>query len=209
MVRVIMVVVGLCAAAGTAWMNFQGSDSGNPDADPTDRSVNSDESSSDTTGDDALTGAQTDLFERYSDLLFLIGKSANANIVLYRGAAGKDQWQTPEVQSEWLMLADKGQTEAVTTLEQQAFGFTIEAGADSAVRILTLSAVPDRKMTLTFSEDLERPIATTQVNGQDVRLVRIFVQATENFLGMPTVEYIDLFGYDADQNVVTERLKND
>ena len=208
MVRVIMIVVGLGAAVGTALWGIQ-PEAPSPDPGPAAETTGTESASADVGGDEALSGSQQQLFDRYPGLLFLIGKSANANIVLYRGMTQQGQWQSPEVESEWLMLAEQGQIEAVTTLEEKAFGFTVSPGDDAAARALTLQAVPERAITLTYDETLQRPVASTVLNGQNVRLVRIFVQATSNFLGVPTVEYIDLFGYDKDQNVVTERLTND
>ena len=71
-----------------------------------------------------------------------------------------------------------------------------------------MNPVGDRPMELEFDARLKRPIVRLKIGEEDARLVRVYVQAKENWIGFPTVEHVDLYGYETGSNKpVTERIK--
>jgi len=127
--------------------------------------------------------------------LFRIERSKNANVVLYEVQAspsGELQPDAPVVAS-WLMLADRGQREALTFFERRAaYGFDVERLKDGVA--LSLKALARRPIQVRRHGACHA--ALSAIDGHDAVLQRIFVTSDERPL-IPEVLSIELFGVDA------------
>ena len=141
-----------------------------------------------------------------SQPLFRIARSKNANIVQYDAievAPRRLELRQPVV-GYWIMLAEKGQREELTSLEQRAYGFRIHAEREGLSYLMVLRAVPDRSIRVFHWNG--RWIAQLRLQNKNAVLERVFVSSEEGAL-LPRVRWIDLFGHDIVTGApLTERL---
>lgn len=152
----------------------------------------------------ALSAKQEKIFAQRPDLLYFLGRSNNANLVLYNAASKDQSLVHPFVRSEWLMLAEKGQTEALNSLDKTVYDHRVTAGAAENEKTMYLTRVPDRKIAISYDKALGRPVARMKINGQPSRLLRVWVEL--GFLNL-SVKYFELWGTDEKTNqAVSERI---
>lgn len=129
--------------------------------------------------------------------IFFIKRSKNANEVHYDARIQDCRWRKPEVDHYWRELKEGPEVfERMQIWEVSAYGFDVDRSSDTEIR-LRLKALPDRPIAVTLGRDAAQACtlaATIQIAGQPARLRSVFVHASENFLGLPTVHYIDILG---------------
>jgi len=128
--------------------------------------------------------------------LFVVGRSKNANIVVYdanRGPAGDFAASEPVV-AYWLLAGEKGKREELNALQRaRAYGFDIAPGDIPETLAMAIKAEPQRRLTVHILNGC--PVVTTSIGGHDGILNKLFVQSKEGLL-WPKVEYVALFGRD-------------
>ena len=128
--------------------------------------------------------------------LFRIERSKNANVVLYEAKTHeKGSLDTSEpIVASWLMLAAKGQREALTFFERRfAYGFESSPSPKGGFE-LKLQALKSRAIQVIEREGCA--VALSSINGQEALLKRIYVRADDSTV-VPSVQYVELFGVDA------------
>ena len=140
--------------------------------------------------------------------LFRIGRSTNANEVVYRarrGANGALDADEP-IAAEWQMLAEDGHREGLNFIEKLlAYGFSVDPAPSGEGFVVVLKAKKDRPVLLSVRDGC--PAATLTIAGRPALLRRIFVQAEEGGGLIPSVAWADLEGVDPTTGAkVTERV---
>jgi hypothetical protein len=140
--------------------------------------------------------------------LFRIGRSTNANEVVYlarRGADGTLDADDP-LEAEWHMIAEDGHREGLNFIEKLlAYGFSVDAAEAGDGFVVTLKAKKDRPVRLALQGGC--PTATVTISGRPALLRRIFVQAESGGGIIPSVAWADIEGVDpATGAKVTERV---
>jgi hypothetical protein len=156
----------------------------------------------------AATAAQTgDL--AISENLFFIKRSKNANEVHYDARVENCVWSQPEVDYYWRELKDGPKVyKPILFFEIPAYGFEVERLSKSEIA-LRLKAFPKRaiKARLSQNEKDECSVSVTmEIHGKIAKLRSVYVYAEENFIGWPTVHYIDILGYSEEGQHVFERI---
>jgi hypothetical protein len=140
--------------------------------------------------------------------LFRIGRSTNANEVVYlarRGPGGELDPEDP-LEAEWHMLAEDGHREGLSFIEKLlAYGFSVDPAASGGGFVVVLKAKKDRPVRLTMRDGC--PTATVTISGRPAQLRRIFVQAEPSEGLIPDVAWADIEGVDPSTGArVTERV---
>jgi Domain of unknown function (DUF4833) len=132
--------------------------------------------------------------------LFVVERSKNKNIVAYdvkRTAAGELDASEPVI-AYWLLNGEKDRREELNRVEKdKAYGVEATPGETAGTYFLVFKA--DRKRRLTVRIVNGCPVATTPIGGRDGILRRLFIQSKEGS-ALPKVEYVELFGENADKN---------
>jgi hypothetical protein len=140
--------------------------------------------------------------------LFRIGRSTNANEVVYLARRGPDGALDPEdpMAAEWHMLAEDGHREGLNFIEKLlAYGFSVDPAPSGGGFVVTLKAKKDRPVRLTMRDGC--PSASVTIAGRTALLRRIFVQAEEGEGLIPSVAWADLEGVDPASGArITERV---
>jgi len=140
--------------------------------------------------------------------LFRIGRSTNANEVVYLARRGPNGALDPEdpMAAEWHMLAEDGHREGLNFIEKLlAYGFSVDPAPSGGGFVVTLKAKKDRPVRLTMRDGC--PSASVTIAGRPALLRRIFVQAEEGDGLIPSVAWADLEGVDpATGAKITERV---
>ena len=157
----------------------------------------------------AAAAPAADLAE--SENLFFIKRSKNANEVHYDARVEGCAWREPAVDSYWRDLADGPHVyEEIGWWEDGAYGFDVARVGDSQTEItITLKALPEKAITarLSKTDDGGCRVATTiEIGGKPAQFRSVYVFATENFIGWPTVHYVDILGTAEDGQPVFERV---
>ena len=96
---------------------------------------------------------------------------------------------------------DKGYQNDRTELnfleKKMAYGISYERGSNDGEWTITFIALPKRPVTLKLDGD-GRPRCYGNANGKASILTEMFVQTKENWVGLPTVNYVNLVGLDLD-----------
>eukprot|EP00746_Dinoflagellata_sp_MGD_P008381 gnl/MRDRNA2_/MRDRNA2_116774_c0_seq1.p1 gnl/MRDRNA2_/MRDRNA2_116774_c0~~gnl/MRDRNA2_/MRDRNA2_116774_c0_seq1.p1 ORF type:complete len:942 (+),score=239.42 gnl/MRDRNA2_/MRDRNA2_116774_c0_seq1:79-2904(+) len=151
-----------------------------------------------------LLETQSSLFDD-PDVLFLITRSKNDNVVVYRYVAD-DQNQPCE--AFWWDLSSvprpaHNRAELIWLEKKFAYGVTAKKISDSEFR-LTLVALKSRLVTLQRGPG--GPCAMASISGRTCALYRIFVMAVEA-IPMPKVKYVNIHGVDLETgNEVVEKV---
>lgn len=152
------------------------------------------------------------------NILFIIERSVNKNIVVYEGIIKNGQFvdNNPcivywmDIDPEFVAKArKKGKTSDRVELnileKNMAYGLRSVPNGDGTYQI-TLMAFPDRIITLRVSEE-GTPVAIVDINGTRARLNKIYVKCTYKMFGLPNVKYIYLEGTDLKtKTFVKERI---
>ena len=160
------------------------------------------------------------------NVLFVIARSKNLNIVVYEARVGGDGHldSAEPVTVYWLDIdpeyqkANRAKGIASDRVElgaierRMAYGLSSSAvpGQPGAFHV-RLVAFPERVVTVSVEAGAgggsARPVARMLINGSQCVLERIFVQASEHWLNpLPTVQHVDVSGLDKHGRRCTERI---
>lgn len=142
--------------------------------------------------------------------LFFIKRNKNANEVHYDARIEDCKFATPAVDSYWRDLADDPyEYEEIKWFESSAYGFGVKRASDSEITI-RLNALPEQALVARLSDSSGGSGCSvqlrTEIDGQEADFRSVYVYARENFLGLPTVHYIDILGYSDDGQPIWERV---
>ena len=154
------------------------------------------------------------------NVLFVIGRSKNLNIVVYEGKVSGTEMDSKEpVIVYWLDLdpayqkqkRDKGVTSDRLELnyieKTMAYGLSSTPhAAKPGHHTVQLVAFSKRAVDVYYDKTKGRPVAMIEINGAQCELLRIFVSATDSWTGLPKVQHVDVIGLDAHGKQVTERI---
>jgi hypothetical protein len=132
----------------------------------------------------------------FSQPLFVIEKSTNANVVHYDARIMPDGELDPRqpVKAYWVMAAEDGRKEDLSSVERQrAFGFTIER--DQAANAYRMHLIAQRRRDIYVHRQGSIARAETVIAGHCAYLTKVYVRA-HKVLMLPIVEFIELFGTD-------------
>lgn len=131
-----------------------------------------------------------------AQLLFIIERNTNANIVKYDAhltAGGKLDPKEPVV-GYWVMLAEDGHREEFDWIAKKGYGFDIKADPSVNGYRMTMVAVPERPITV--KKDGEAAArAELVIDGRPAVLEKMYIDATSG-LSWPKVNYVELHGKD-------------
>lgn len=136
--------------------------------------------------------------------LFYIQHSNNHNTFVYDAnvTTGHKLKTTDPIEVYRLTYAKDGRKEALTAVQRKmAYGVTLSNTSANQCEF-TLAAYPSKKLLLNLGKD-GRPYVTTNINGKNIILNRMYLQMGK--LGT-NVLHIDFFGKDAGGKEITERL---
>lgn len=128
--------------------------------------------------------------------LFRIGRSTNANVVVYLANLAEDGTLDARqpVRAEWILLAGDGGREPLTQMEEAlAYGFEARPAHPLPGYLVRLRAWPDRLVGVHLQDGC--PVATASIAGRATRLRLVFVETEPAFL-FPRVRSIRLDGLD-------------
>jgi len=137
--------------------------------------------------------------------LFVLGRSKNANLVVYDArTAGSALDLSRPVEAYWLLGGENGEREELNFVERQyAFGFDVAPGSEPDTYTMRFRANPMRPVAIRLVGGC--PVAVAPIGGKDGVLERIFVKTVG--LGVPRIESVELFGEDlASGEPLYERL---
>ena len=129
--------------------------------------------------------------------LFRIGRSTNANEVVYAARTGAGGALDPEdpIEADWHMLAEDGHREGLNFIEKLlAYGFSVDPAESGEGFTVILKAKKDRPVRLTMRAGC--PAALVTISGRPALLRRIFVQTESGGGLIPSVAWADLEGTD-------------
>ncbi len=140
--------------------------------------------------------------------LFRIGRSTNANEVVYSARQRPDGTLDPDdpIRAEWHMLAEDGHREGLNFIEKWlAYGFSVDPARAGEGFVVVLKAKKDRPVTLTLRDGC--PVASVTIAGKPAVLQKIFVQAESTGALIPEVAWAELDGVDPASGArITERV---
>ncbi len=158
------------------------------------------------------------------NILFIIERSKNLNVVVYEAMVGADKAldATKPVDVYWLdvdpeyikanrakgVMTDRSDLNVFES--QFAYGLSTTAAAKAGEFLLKLVALPKQVITVFIDAATGRVRARTTISGRECDLEKVFVQAEERFMRTPKVIYVDIFGIDlANSELVRQRLSPD
>lgn len=132
-----------------------------------------------------------------SENLFFIKRSKNANEVHYDARVSDCTWNQPAIDSYWrdLKVGPSVYSE-IQIWEHSAYGFDVVRLSDTEIK-LVLRAIPSKNVLsrLSRTDGGGCKVATTiEIDDATADFRAVYVFATENLVGWPTVHYIDILG---------------
>jgi hypothetical protein len=127
--------------------------------------------------------------------LFIIQRSANANVVHYDAklTGGKLDPQEPVI-AYWIMAAEDGHREKLTFLERsEAYGFSTQR--DGTSDSFTIRIVSDRQRPIHVTIKDGTALAQTNIGGHSAYLQRIYI-TTKKVLAVSKTVSAELYGAD-------------
>ncbi|CAH0474511.1 unnamed protein product [Peronospora belbahrii] len=147
------------------------------------------------------------------NVAFIIQRSNNTNTVVYAGCKSRDGNSldpTNPMKVFWIMYEKDGNPrEDLTMIERNtAYGITFKPSDVPGEYIVAIASLRDRDCVLRLDKH-GNVMALSTINGKKGMLLRrVFVQATTSW-GIPTVDYVDIFGvHPITFEPVYERKKN-
>jgi hypothetical protein len=129
--------------------------------------------------------------------LFYVQRSPNANTVVYAAkldAKGNFDSRNP-VEGFWRKFNIDGSRKSLSFIERMmAYGVRVTAGKQGQPISFTITALPQRKLTLGW-DALHHPQATMTIANRTVKLAYVYLQVEEGGL-MPDVPSLDIVGTD-------------
>lgn len=155
----------------------------------------------------AVEGKTTPCGKR--DSLFQIERNKNKNVVKYDACLLPNDSISESHPFDVYWVLANGKKEKLNVLEnKKAYGIgSKEKLGENKFRIV-LAGLKDRSMIV---EKLKQDYkAVTRINGQLSILERVYVHSKEQRLGLPKVQYVDLFGRSLNANQpVHERISHE
>jgi hypothetical protein len=125
--------------------------------------------------------------------LFRIERSKNKNIVQY-DICPPDNGSAPDpdpVKVYWILK--NGRREDLNAIQAKfAYGIKSQEKLGGDKFRIVLVAMKDRNILVEKTTNGYRAVVT--ISGKESILEKVYVKSEENFVGFPTVNYIDLFG---------------
>ncbi|KAG3204157.1 hypothetical protein PC128_g2135 [Phytophthora cactorum] len=147
------------------------------------------------------------------NVAFIIQRSNNSNTVVYAGCKssdGKSLDPTTPIKVFWIMYEKDGNPrEDLNMIERNtAYGVTSKPSDVPGEHLASIASLRDRDCVLRLDKH-GNVLALTTINGKkEMVLRRVFVQMTTSW-GIPTVDYVDIFGVDPTTlEPVYEKKKN-
>ncbi|KAF4320780.1 hypothetical protein BBO99_00003593 [Phytophthora kernoviae] len=147
------------------------------------------------------------------NVAFIIQRSNNSNTVVYAGRKSDDGSTldpTNPMQVYWIMYEKEGNPrEDLNMIERNtAYGVTSRPTDVAGEYLAAIASLRDRDCILQLDAH-GNVMALTTINGKKGMLLRrVFVQMTTSW-GIPTVDYVDIFGVDpVTHEAVYEKKKN-
>jgi hypothetical protein len=125
--------------------------------------------------------------------LFRIERSKNKNIVQYEICVSDngDAPQIDPVKGYWIL--QNGQREELNAVQRKfAYGFVSQEKLGENRFAIVMVALRDRRILIERIGDDYRAIMA--ISGKQSVLETVFVKSEERLVGLPKVQYIDLFG---------------
>ena len=142
------------------------------------------------------------------DLLFIIERSTNLNVVHYIAyLTDKGTFNAKEpVAAYWIMAAEDGHREELSWFQRkQIYGFYVHPGATGKSLNLSIRALERVAIRVAISGNIAQ--AETEIDGHAAFLKRAYVQMSNGLL--PSVDFIKLSGYDSTNGKeLNERLNS-
>jgi hypothetical protein len=138
--------------------------------------------------------------------LFELGRSKNANVVMYCARVTSDGLldDSRPVEAHWVLKAEDGRTESLNFIEESlAYGFSWKARRPGHAYALSLNAFHNRSLEVVPHDNGYQAI--TSIGGVPSRLTRIFVTADEG-AGLPQVKSVELFGQSLIDGAATHEM---
>ena len=129
-----------------------------------------------------------------SDHLFFIERTKNKNYVQYdvRLMKNNDLTDSNPVTAYWVL--ENGQQEELTLIERKyAYGIGSQEKLEQNKFRVLLVALKDREIIVEKINGSFR--AVVSINGIQSILEKVYIESKERLVGLPTVLYIDLFGW--------------
>ncbi len=138
--------------------------------------------------------------------LFSIARSKNGNIVQYDARTTQDGNLAGEAPVFAYWVLENGERNELSTIQRiYAYGIEDQKRLEKNRCEIVLSALTDRKITVKKTARGYR--AFVLINGREGILERVYVESREGLMGLPRVQYVDLFGRDGQSRLpVTERI---
>ena len=125
--------------------------------------------------------------------LFKIERSKNKNIVQYDFCVS-DNGDTPDpkpVKAYWIL--ENGRKQDLNVIQSKlAYGIKSQEKVGENKFTIVLVALKDRKIMVEKIEDDFRAIIS--ISGKESILEKVYVKSEERAIGLPKVNYVDLFG---------------
>ncbi len=140
------------------------------------------------------------------DPLFQIERNKNKNVVKYDACLLPNDSISKSHPFDVYWVLANGKEEKLNLLENnKAYGIKSKEKLGEDKFRIVLAGLNDRSMVI---EKLDQDYkAVTQINGQSSILERVYVHSKEQRLGLPKVQYVDLFGLSLKTNrPVHERI---
>ncbi|KAL7694029.1 hypothetical protein Plhal304r1_c002g0005161 [Plasmopara halstedii] len=134
------------------------------------------------------------------NVAFIIQRSNNSNTVVYAGHKASDSKlldETSPIKVFWIMYEKDGHPrEELNMLERNtAYGVAFKPSDVPGEYMATIASLRDRNCVIRLDQH-GNVLALTTINGKtNILLRRVFVQMTTSW-GIPTVDYVEIFGVD-------------
>ena len=141
-----------------------------------------------------------------SSHLFYIERSKNANIVYYDICLKKNGELSDSNAALAYWVLESGKKEELGLIDR-TFAYGILSLEKTAVNRARFSIAALKRLQFTIENISKEYKAVASINNREIIIEKIYVSAKENYLGLPKVVYVDIYGWTRGDNVpVRERL---
>ncbi|MBR4632279.1 MAG: DUF4833 domain-containing protein [Elusimicrobia bacterium] len=138
--------------------------------------------------------------------LFVIERSKNANVVNYDAVLtdeGKINENKP-IDAYWLLYAYKnGEREELSAFDKKAYGFKVKYNEEKKYFDFVLKAVKEKPMILNLYNGVAKVVI--KINNIDCFLEKVYIDSVDGALGIPKVNYYELFGTEIETGGVQQQ----
>jgi len=143
-------------------------------------------------------------------ILFIIERNTNKNCVCYIVNIADNAIDEKEpVNVQWIMWEKDGSgkaREGLNLIERNtAYGITVtDENNKYKLTIVSLKSIP---VSIEFNNETKEAKAYIIINGKKAQLIRLYVFTVKNWVGMPSVEYTDVFvKFEGSDEIVNHRI---